>query len=71
MWLRETLEKYGVGDIIENHNGNRRIIPEKVSCDLYRYFEDKNNPDSRFRGSYMLNYSWGETTYNDLNQAED
>ena len=71
MWLRETLEAHNIGDIVENHNGNRRIVPEKVSCDMYRYMSDKINPERRFRGSYMLNYSWGETTYNVLAEAEE
>ena len=71
MWLHRTLDDYNIGDIIENHNGTRRIVPEKVRCDMYRYFADKTNSRGRFRGSYMLNYSWGETTYNDLTGLEE
>ena len=66
MRLKETLEQYGIGDIVENRNGKRRIIPEKVSCDLFDYL----NGGSGFSGYYMSNYSWAEPTLAQLIQRE-
>lgn len=66
MRLKETLEQYGIGDIVENRNGKRRIVPEKVSCDLFDYL----NGGSGFSGYYMSNYSWAEPTLAQLIQRE-
>lgn len=62
MRLNETLKEYGIENIVENIDGKRRVIPEKVSCDLYDYMADKEKNRSLFNGTYMLNYSWGEVT---------
>ena len=62
MRLNNTLKEYGIEDIIENIDGQRRIIPEKVSCDLYDYLSDKARNSALFNGNYMLDYSWGEIT---------
>gem|GEM_PF-723081 len=66
MRLKQTLESYGIGNIIETRNGERRIVQDKVTCDLYQY----NSGDARykelFKGNYMMNYSWGEVTLADL-----
>ncbi len=35
--LRNTLEEYGISDVIENVDGKRRIVMERVQCDLYDY----------------------------------
>ncbi len=61
MRLKDTLEQYGIGDIIENRNGSRRLVPERVSCDLYDYLAHRSESDS-FKGYYMSNYSWAEPT---------
>lgn len=60
--LKNTLEEYGIADIIETVDGKRRVIPEKVSCDLYQYLTGKDEYANLFKCSYLTNYSWGETT---------
>lgn len=62
MRLNDTLKAYGIESIIENIDGKRRIVPERVSCDLYDYLSDREKNKSKFNGNYMLNYSWGEIT---------
>lgn len=62
MRLNETLKEYGIENIVENIDGNRRIVPEKVSCDLFNYLSDREKNRTLFNGTYMLNYSWGEVT---------
>lgn len=64
--LKNTLEEYGIADIVESVDGNRRIIMEKVECDLYNYISGKEEYANLFRGSYLSNYSWGENTLAEL-----
>ena len=65
MQLKRTLENYGVGYCIETVNGQRRILKDKVSCDLYDFLDSDNN-DKQFSGFYMTDYSWGEVTLGEL-----
>lgn len=64
--LKNTLEAYGIADIIESVDGKRRIIPTKVRCDLYDYLSDTETFAHTFKGSYLSNYSWGEYTLAEL-----
>ncbi|MGI6110525.1 MAG: hypothetical protein ACOYB8_11885, partial [Eubacteriaceae bacterium] len=66
MWLKNTLQDYGVEDIIETVNGSRRLVTENVECDLFNYLSGKKEFANTFRGSYLLNYSWAEVTCSDL-----
>ena len=61
--LKNLLEEYGIGDIIESINGKRRLVPEKVQCDLYDYLAGQR---LLFKGSYLSNYSWAEATLGEL-----
>lgn len=61
--LKNILEEYGIPDIIESVNGKRRIVAEKVQCDLYEYLSGQSE---LFKGSYLTNYSWAETTLGEL-----
>ncbi len=64
--LKNTLEEYGIDDIIESVDGKRRIVPERVECDLFDYVANKEGAAELFKGSYLTNYSWGELTLADL-----
>lgn len=64
--LKNTLEEYGISDVIESVDGKRRIVQEKVRCDLYNYLSGKEEYAQLFKGSYLTNYSWGETTLGEL-----
>ncbi len=64
--LKNTLEEYGISDVVEAVDGKRRIIMEKVQCDLYQYLSGKEEYASLFKGSYLSNYSWAETTLGEL-----
>ncbi|NMD38473.1 MAG: PAS domain-containing protein [Christensenellaceae bacterium] len=64
--LKNTLEEYGIPDVIETVDGKRRIVMEKVQCDLYDYLSGKEEYSQSFKGSYLTNYSWGETTLGEL-----
>ncbi|MBQ8164807.1 MAG: PAS domain-containing protein [Clostridia bacterium] len=64
--LKNTLEEYGITDIIESVDGKRRIIPEKIKCDLYDYLSGQEEYAGLFKGSYLNNYAWGEITLGEL-----
>ena len=64
--LKNILEEYGIADIVESVNGKRRLVTEKVSCDLYDYLSGREEYAQLFKGSYLSNYSWGETTLANL-----
>lgn len=64
--LKNTLEEYGITDIMESVDGKRRIVTEKVRCDLYDYLSQKEEYVQLFKGSYLTNYSWGEVTLGEL-----
>ena len=64
--LKSTLEEYGISDIVEAVDGKRRIVMDKVECDLYNYLSGKDEYVQLFKGSYLTNYSWGETTLGKL-----
>lgn len=64
--LKNLLEEYGIADIVESVNGKRRLATDKVRCDLYDYLSGKEEFSQLFRGSYLTNYSWGETTLGEL-----
>ncbi|MGI5988667.1 MAG: PAS domain-containing protein [Lachnospiraceae bacterium] len=66
MRLKNTLEAYGIGDIVEVSAGSRRLVPEKVRCDLYDYLSGNPRYASLFKGVYLQNYSWGEVTLAEL-----
>lgn len=68
--LKSTLEEYGITDIVEAVDGKRRIVMEKVECDLYNYLSEKEEYSQLFKGSYLTNYSWGETTLGELMNEE-
>ena len=60
--LKNILEEYGISEVVEAVDGKRRIVPEKVKCDLYDYLSGREEYAQLFKGSYLANYSWGENT---------
>ena len=64
--LKNILEEYAISDIVETIDGKRRIVTEKIRCDLYDYLSQENEFSGLFKGSYLTNYSWGETTLGEL-----
>ena len=69
--LMETLKQYGVEDIVEKIDGKRRIVPERVDCDYYRYLRGEQLAGHPFNGAYMSDYSWGEETLSALLKSEN
>lgn len=64
--LKNILEEYGISDVVESVNGKRRLVTDKVRCDLYDYLSGQEAYAQLFKGSYLSNYSWGENTLAEL-----
>ena len=64
--LKNILEEYGIADIMESVDGKRRIDITKVDCDLFNYLSGNDQYSQLFKGTYLTNYSWGETTLSEL-----
>ena len=64
--LKNILQEYGISDVVESVDGKRRIVMEKVQCDLYDYLSGKKEYSQLFKGNYLSNYSWSETTLGEL-----
>ena len=60
--LRDTLEEYGIGEILEMKKGALRIRPELITCDAWRFFQGDADAVNAFRGEYLSAYSWGAET---------
>jgi len=56
--LRDTLQKYGIGDLFELKNRTLRIRPELIECDLYRYLNNDKDAINAYFGEYMSQYTW-------------
>lgn len=69
--LKNILEEYGIADIVESVGGKRRLVMEKVQCDLYDYLSGKEEFAQSFKGSYLTNYSWAETTLGELTNHQE
>lgn len=69
--LMETLRQYGIEDILEKSGTRRRIVPERVSCDLFHHKQGLKIPGELFNGIYMADYSWGEVTLSGLLKQEE
>jgi PAS domain S-box-containing protein len=62
MGLKRTLEKYGIENIIINHNGVRSIDTSAIRCDYYELLAGNTKYKQAFHNAYMSDYSWGEET---------
>ena len=68
--LRETLQKYDIGDLFELKNRNMRILPELIDCDLYHFMEGDPETVNAYFGEYMSQYAWGASTEARLSQMQ-
>jgi hypothetical protein len=62
MGLKRTLRKYGIENILINHNGIRSIDTSAIRCDYYELLAGNAKYRQAFHNAYMTDYSWGEET---------
>ena len=60
--LRTTLHQLGQDAIIIKKRDLIAVDPELVDCDYYHFLSGDPRDENAFRGEYMSNYSWAETT---------
>lgn len=66
--LRDTLEQYGVSEILELKRGSMRVRADLIDCDLYRFLDGDPRAVNQFCGEYMSAYSWATFTEAHLEQ---
>ena len=60
--LRDSLREVGVEFIFEMKSGMLRIVPEKISCDLFRFCSGDVSAINEYAGEYMNGYAWATMT---------
>ena len=60
--LRDSLNEYGIADILDMQHGSLRVVPESFDCDLYRFLSGDSIAVNSYRGEYMSAYSWASIT---------
>ena len=68
--LRDTLQKYGIGDVFELKSRNLRVRMEMIDCDLYRFLEGDEEAVNAYFGEYMSQYTWASNTEAQLAQLK-
>ncbi len=56
--LRDTLREYGIAEILQMENKGLRVVPEKINCDMYRFYDGDVRAIKAFRGEYLSSYEW-------------
>lgn len=64
--LNNTLEQFGLSDLLVHIGGDVGINVEKIDCDYYDYL---NGNKELFHGEYMAQYSFAEKTMGWLSRA--
>lgn len=60
--LRETLQEYGISEIMEMDKGVLRVKPDTFVCDAYLFYSGDSDVINAYRGEYMSSYSWASMT---------
>ncbi len=58
--LQEELNHYGIGDILVQSRGVKRVDCDKFDCDLYELLNGKEGASKKYLGEYMSEYGWAE-----------
>ena len=60
--IQDTFKELGVEDIFDRERAGASIITDKIRCDYYDYLKGTPDGINAYKGEYMLQYSWAETT---------
>lgn len=58
--LQEELDQNGIGDILIQSRGVKRVDADKFACDLYELLNGEEQAAKKYLGEYMSEYSWAE-----------
>lgn len=68
--LKNTLRKYNIEDIIKKERDAISIDCSKIKCDYYDFLNNSTYAINKYRGEYMIQYSWAEMTTAKLIMSE-
>ncbi len=68
--LRSTLQALGQEGVVFKRRDLIAVDPRQVDCDYYHFLAGDRSPRNLFRGEYMSNYSWAETTLGSLMEED-
>lgn len=68
--LRTTFRDLKEHSVIIKQRDLIAVDPDRVDCDYYRFLAGDQGAVNAFRGEYMTNYSWAETTLGALQQKK-
>lgn len=60
--IQDTLKELGVAEIFNRERAGASIIMDKIRCDYYDYLKGTPDGINAYKGEYMQQYSWAETT---------
>lgn len=58
--LKRELNQYGVGDILVQSRGVKRVDIDKFRCDFYDLLNGDEQATKKYLGEYMSEYGWAE-----------
>lgn len=61
--LLTTLKSHGCEGIVVHQYGMLGVVPSEVDCDYYDFLNGKVTAANAYRGEYMTQYSWAESTH--------
>lgn len=64
--MRATFDGLGFGDVVVKRRGVVGIRPEAIECDYYGFLDGDPIAIASYRGEYMAQYSWAESTHGRL-----
>ena len=60
--LNATLDAVGMGDVLIRQRNQFAVNMDRLDCDYYRMLDGDNEAANAFRGEYMEQYTWAEST---------
>lgn len=64
--MESTLRDAGVYEVYKKNRNAYAIVPERISCDYFRYLKGDPSARQAFGGAYMTQFSWAEVTLGEL-----
>lgn len=68
--LKETLQGVGCEQVLIRRWNELSIDVREVDCDYYNYLRKAGREIDQYRGEYMRQYSWAETTHAAIEEAQ-
>lgn len=72
LFMNRTLCEHGLGDIVENRKSSRRLVMDKVRCDVYDHLCDQRESKKRLNSEkYLMEYEWAEASRRALRRMDE